>query len=71
VCGVEGDKSPLDVHLWNLTTGKLVQTWPRTPGGFGSDPVAFAPDGKTLAIAYPDRTVKLWPANDPGAAKKK
>jgi RNA polymerase sigma factor (sigma-70 family) len=60
------------VSLWEVTTGRLVQTL-KSPNGRGMlSRVAFAPDGKVLALAEPGNTrtrngsVTLW---DPTAGK--
>lgn len=46
---------PGEVAIWNYQTGEKVLTLPK-PGRV----VAFAPDGKTLAVARQDRGVDLW-----------
>ena len=49
----EGD----DIKLWNVKTGKLLQT---LKGHFNQvSSVAYSPDGQTLASAD-DKTIKLW-----------
>jgi RNA polymerase sigma factor (sigma-70 family) len=43
------------VFVWEVATGKAVA---RLPGG--GTGAAFAPDGKALAVALPDGTIRLW-----------
>jgi WD40 repeat protein len=45
------------VFLWDVGTGKAVAQLP-----IGATAGAFAPDGKTLAVATPDGTIQLWDA---------
>ncbi|NEP89439.1 MAG: PQQ-binding-like beta-propeller repeat protein [Okeania sp. SIO2C2] len=47
-----------DVLLWNLQTGKLLDTLSSHQANVRS--VAISPDGKTLASGSGDGTVKLW-----------
>jgi len=46
------------VRLWDLTSGKLVNTL----GGFGgaATSLAFSPNGRTLAVGSLDGTLRLW-----------
>ncbi|RQH18901.1 S-layer homology domain-containing protein [Okeania hirsuta] len=47
-----------DILLWNLQTGKLLDTLSSHQANVRS--VAISPDGKTLASGSGDGTVKLW-----------
>jgi WD40 repeat protein len=53
------------VRLWDLTSGKTLDTFKGHPGAVMS--VAFSPDGKTLLSAEDDGTIKLWDV--PGAKR--
>jgi WD40 repeat protein len=52
-----------DVRIWNVASGKLLTTF-RADRGQGPSHVAFAPDGKSLAVSYwiasPDRTADTF-----------
>jgi WD40 repeat protein len=54
------------IKLWDTDTGQLsaILTGP-TPG---TSPLAWSPDGKTLACAYQNHAVVLW---DPAARKRR
>jgi WD40 repeat protein len=52
------------VLTWDLETGKEVNHFEGLQGWVSG--VAFAPDGKTLASASRDRTVRLWRLPDGG-----
>ncbi|QJW97137.1 sigma-70 family RNA polymerase sigma factor [Frigoriglobus tundricola] len=45
------------VFVWNVATGKAVAQLP-----IGATAAAFAPDGKTLAVAVGDGTLQFWDA---------
>ncbi|WP_337175012.1 WD40 repeat domain-containing protein [Paludisphaera sp.] len=47
-----------DVRLWDLATGRLLATFDRHWGAISR--VEFSPDGKSLASASYDGTIKLW-----------
>src|SRR5205085_7256332 len=48
----------LSVKLWDLATRKVTQSIPAI--FYGGECVAFAPDGRTLAVANATGGVKLW-----------
>jgi WD40 repeat protein len=51
-------KQPADqVFVWEVATGKAVARLP-----VGATAAAFAPDGKALAVAEEDGTIKFWEA---------
>jgi WD40 repeat protein len=62
------------IRLWNATTGKEVYAFGPTKVGpgmgirFTTLPVAFSPDGKTLACGHRDGTIRLW---DPATGQER
>ncbi|MBD2568630.1 protein kinase domain-containing protein [Anabaena lutea] len=46
------------IKLWNVNTGKLLQTLPGHSSAVSS--LAYSPDGQTLASGSYDHTIKLW-----------
>lgn len=53
-----GDRA---VKLWNSHSGKIEQTLAHTESGYSRlIPMAFSPDGRTLACVHATRTVELW-----------
>jgi WD40 repeat protein len=50
------------IKLWNLNTGRVINTVPGAHTSRVSE-LAFTPDGGTLVSASYDRTIKLWNPN--------
>jgi WD40 repeat protein len=50
------------VFVWEASTLKLRLRFPHAdkPWDRSCGPPSFSPDGKLLAVAYPDSTVSLW-----------
>ncbi len=47
------------LHLWDLATGALLQTWPQTPSFINA--LAISPDGTWIYVAQADGTLEAWP----------
>jgi WD40 repeat protein len=50
------------VNIWDVETGALTHTYTRSAS---IRSLSFSPDGKTLALGSSDRTVSLWPLQEP------
>ncbi|MFM8771234.1 MAG: choice-of-anchor D domain-containing protein, partial [Candidatus Kapaibacterium sp.] len=48
------------VDLWDVSSGILIRTLDQPNTGIATTAVAISPDGKTLAAAKLDGTIKLW-----------
>jgi WD40 repeat protein len=46
------------LHIWDLATGELVQSWPASESAIYG--LVFGPDGKWIASAGWDQTIHLW-----------
>jgi len=54
-----------DVWVWDLSTGQLMMTLTGNPERFSRvNSMAFSPDGQLLAVAYYNRTLRLWRLSD-------
>src|SRR5262249_42541668 len=53
------------LRLWDVKTGKLLSTL--NAAGGNANPVAFAPDGKTVlaTVGMPNGRVRVWSVRDP------
>jgi WD40 repeat protein len=53
---------PSHLQLWDLATGSARLAIRREPGEAGANfsRIALAPDGRTLATVWDDRTIELW-----------
>ncbi|RKU20477.1 hypothetical protein C6501_00135 [Candidatus Poribacteria bacterium] len=54
----DGEWSPAEIKLWNISTGELIATL--TEQKIKVNYIVFSPDGGTLAIASSDNTIRLW-----------
>ncbi len=48
----------MDVSLWDLKSGKIVQSM--KVRGSGTESLEFSPDGELLAERKGDQTIRLW-----------
>ncbi|MFN6564967.1 MAG: protein kinase domain-containing protein [Nostoc sp. ChiSLP01] len=58
VSGSWGHSGQTTIHLWELSTMKVIQTLPKNSGWVNS--ITFSPDGQTLASGGRDQAIKLW-----------
>jgi len=54
---------PAQAHLWDVASGDRKRSVP-SPHHVGS--VAFAPDGKTIAVSDRDKEINIWEIPQPG-----
>lgn len=59
------DEGSGDVWLWDVSTGQLQMTLTGNPERFSRvNSMTFSPDGQLLAVAYTNRTLRLWRLSD-------
>jgi hypothetical protein len=58
------DVPRIEIHVWNVETGKKIKQFAGHFSGFHA--MAFSPDGKWLAsMGFPTGLVRLWPLDEP------
>jgi WD40 repeat protein len=58
VAGLHIGSGRIIYQLWNVSTGKISSTLNASGDIFA--PMAFSPDGKTLALVGDNNTIDLW-----------
>jgi WD40 repeat protein len=57
-------KRPAQVHLWDVASGEMKRSVP-SPHRVAA--VAFAPDGKTVAVSDRGKEINIWAVPDAGS----
>ena len=52
------------LNIWKVTTGKLLRRQVLSEYAGVSTSMAISPDGKTIAVGFEDKTVKVWKVSD-------